>query len=176
MSEVQNITVQVRPLAVSDMPLLHGWLNQPHLRPFYEREPSTLEQVAERYVCRVSGDHPTHCLIAEQEGTPFGYLQWYLNQSFPDYGRDTIGLTAGVSFDYYIGNPAVLGQRLGSAMLTAAIDHVKPLVSPEDRLFCVGHRPENTSAIRCSQLAGFRYLKNFIEEELPHQLYVRDER
>lgn len=171
----QSISVQIRPLTISDMPLLHGWLNQPHLQPFYEREPSTLEQVTERYAGRVANDHPPNCLIAELEGAPFGYLQWYLNRSFSDYGSDTIGMTAGVSFDYYIGNPAVLGQQLGSVMLNAAVEHVKPLISANDRLFCVGHRPENTSAIRCSQRAGFHYLKDFIEDGLPHQLYVRDE-
>ncbi|KZL24789.1 GNAT family N-acetyltransferase [Pseudovibrio sp. WM33] len=176
MSEAQSITVRMRALTVSDMPLLHEWLNQPHLRPFYEREPSTLKQVTERYACRISSNHPTNCLIAELNGAPFGYLQWYLNRAFPEYGTDTIGITAGVSFDYYIGDPASLGQQLGSVMLNAAVEHVKPLVCAEDQFFCVGHRPENASALHCSQHAGFRYCKDFTEDGLPHELYVRDEK
>lgn len=167
-------SVQMRPLAISDMPLLHDWLNQPHLRPFYEREPSTLEQVTKRYACRILEDHPTNCLIAEFDGEPFGYLQWYLNRSLPEYGADTIGMTAGVSFDYYIGPPAFLGRQLGTAMLNAAVEHVKRLVNPQDWLFCVGHRPENTSAICCSHRAGFCYYKDFTEDGLAHALYVRD--
>lgn len=169
------MAVQMRPLSIQDMPLLHEWLNQPHLRPFYEREPSTLEQVVKRYACRVADDHRTKCLIAELGGAPFGYLQWYLNRSFPEYGIDTIDLSDGVSFDYYIGDPAFRGQHLGSAMLNAAVEYAKPLVRAEDRLFCAGHRPENTSAIRCSQHAGFTYRKDFIEDGLTHELYVRDE-
>ncbi len=169
------MAVQMRPLSIHDMPLLHEWLNQPHLRPFYEREPSTLEQVVKRYACRVEDDHRTNCLIAELNGAPFGYLQWYLNRSFPEYGIDIIGMSDGISFDYYIGDPAVLGQNLGTTMLSAAVEHVKPLARSEDHLFCVGHRPENTTAIRCSQRAGFTYRKDFTEDGLPHALYVRDE-
>ncbi|KZK87131.1 hypothetical protein PsAD13_00399 [Pseudovibrio sp. Ad13] len=61
-------------------------------------------------------------------------------------------------------------------MLNAAVEHVKPLVCVEDQFFCVGHRPENTSALHCSQCAGFRYCKVFTEDGLPHELYMRDER
>lgn len=158
------------------MSLLHKWLNQPHLYPFYSQGPSTLEQVTKRYAYRVSQEDPTRCLIAELRGVPFGYLQHYLNSSFPEYASDIIQEEIGVSFDYYIGEPSFLGEQLGAAMLKAAVECISPHISYENRFFCVGHRPENTSAIRCSKSAGFRYRRNFIEDGLEHELYVRDER
>ena len=126
--------ISVRPLTAADFDLLLIWLNEPHLYPFYQREPVTAEQVEEKYGPRLSGDHPTNCMFAEVDGTPFGYVQWYLNRAYPDYGVATLGEPDGVSFDYYIGSREHLGRLLGSGMLVAAVHHVKPQVAVFDRL------------------------------------------
>ncbi len=171
-----NSKITVRPLTEADFALLFVWLNEPHLVPFYQREPVTAEQVEQKYRPRLRHDHPTNCLIAETGGTPFGYVQWYLNRAYPDYGVATLGEPEGVSFDYYIGSRDHLGRQLGSDMLVAAVQLVKPQVVAYDRLFFIGHRADNDRAIRCSNRAHFAVRKSYIEDGREHVLLCRDER
>ena len=168
--------VVFRDLNEADFELLLVWLNEPHLRPFYRREPETAARIEEKYRPRLNKDQPCHCLIAELNDEPFGYTQWYLNASFPDYGMATIGEPAGVSFDYYIGATAHLGSGLGSEMLNAVVGFVAHLIEDSEQIFFVGHRTENRRAIRCSRRAGFIHRKDYVEEGLEHVLYARDER
>lgn len=172
---VTNPKVTVRPLTEADFELLFVWLNEPHLYPFYQQEPVTAEQVEQKYRPRLRDDHPTNCLIAETGGTPFGYVQWYLNRAYPDYGVATLGEPEGVSLDYYIGSREHLGRQLGSAMLEAAVRHVKPQVAARDRLFFVGHHVDNDRAIRCSHRARFGVRKTYVEGGREHVLLCRDE-
>jgi len=123
---------------------------------------------------RQAPDHPTHCLIAETKGGPFGYLQWYLNRSYPSHGVDLIAEPKGVSLDYFIGDPACLGRQLGSAMLSAALGPVAGTLAPDDRLFFVLHHAQNHSAIRCSELAGFSFRKRVWDHEEEHHLLMNN--
>ena len=111
--------LKLRPLEETDFALLHDLLNEPHLRPFYMREVVSLEYVSQKYRPRVGKDHNTKCVIATQNDQPFGYMQWYVNRSYPKYGAAIIGRTDGVSIDYFIGDKFFLGRRLGSEMLRA---------------------------------------------------------
>lgn len=168
--------ITVRPLTEADFELLFVWLNEPHLFPFYQREPVTAEQVEQKYRPRLRDDHPTNCLIAEAGGSPFGYVQWYLNRAYPDYGVATLSEPDGVSFDYYVGSRDHLGRQLGSDMLEAAVRHVTPQVEARDRLFFVGHRTDNDRAIRCSSRARFVVKKTYVDDRRAHTLLCRDER
>ena len=95
--------ILVRPLQETDLEQLHHWLNAPHLFPHYMQEPISLEGVDRKFQPRIGGDHYCHPLIASCADVPFGYLQWYLNRSVPEYGVGTIGEIDGVSCDYFIG-------------------------------------------------------------------------
>lgn len=171
-----NRPVVVRALSEVDFGLLLIWLNEPHLRPHYMRESISADQIERKFTPRLAEDHPCRSLIAELDGEPFGYTQWYLNASFPDYGAATIGETAGISLDYFIGNTAYLGSRLGSVMLNAAVVTAVCRVEVSDKILFVGHQTENKAAIRCSSRAGFHYRKDFVEEGRQCALFVRDER
>lgn len=166
-------TLTIRPLAEADLPLLFSWLNEGHLRPYYQRKPISIRDVEEKYLPRLSPDHPTHCLIAEANACPFGYLQWYFNRDFPEYGIDILAEPNGVSLDYFIGDPDYLGRRLGDRMLRAAIASFGQNIAAEDALCFVGHHRNNRSAISCSKRAGFTFRKHFIEEDEEHVLLTR---
>ena len=167
--------VQLIPLSISDLNLLHTWLNRAHLRPYYMQRAISASEVRRKFTPRLSGTDPCRSLIAKISDVPFGYIQWYLNASFPDYGTATIGETDGVSFDYFIGEAAYLSKGLGPAMLNAAVRLVSTEVDDKDRIFFVGHQKENMKAISCSQRAGFVYWKAFLENGVPSALYRRDE-
>ena len=77
MNEPISPTVDFRPLAEADFPILAQWLAEPHVRAFYQKSPATLEQVALEYGPAVRQEEPTICSLAVHRGVPFGYLQSY---------------------------------------------------------------------------------------------------
>ncbi len=165
----------LRALADADLKLLHRWLNNAHLRPFYMREPVSFDHVTRKFLPRIGSAHACHCLIAEKDSVPFGYAQWYLNRDFPDYGAAIIGKSFGVSIDYFIGNVDYLGRRLGSKMLRALVSDVAPHLDADDRVFYVGHDDNNERAVRCTTLAGFVASESYRDGSAKCTLYIRDE-
>lgn len=167
----------LRALVHGDLPMLTRWKSAPHLRPFYVKpdETITAESVHRQYEPRLRGQEPTHSVIAASGGRPFGYLQWYLNRSCPDYGIAIIGRPEGVSIDYFIGEAWALGKGWGAAMLRALVGHVAPQLAPDDRVFHVGHDVENSRAIACSKRAGFRETRRFVEAGRNCVLFIRED-
>jgi len=169
------MSVTLRPLEKSDFVTLHRWLNNPHLKPFYIQDSISFAAVMNKFSPRVGRDDKVKCVIAMEDNRRFGYMQWYLNRSFADYGAATIGRMAGVSIDYFIGDTAYLGRKLGSEMLNALVVQICPVLGAEDRIFHIAHDDENLSAIRCSTRAGFAAEEVYVENKRPSTLYVRRE-
>ena len=169
------MSLSLRPLEPADFELLHRWLNELHLRPFYIAEAISFEDVASKYASRVGDQHAAKGVIAAEDDQPFGYMQWYLNRSYPEYGAAIIGRTAGVTIDYLIGERRFLGRSLGSKMLKALVQLILPELDDADRVFHIGHDNENLRAIRCTQRAGFVADGEFVENGRPSTLFVRNE-
>ena len=169
------MNLKLRPLEKSDFAILHQWLNQSHLYPFYMQEPISPESVSRKFSPRVGKSGKVRSIIATADGRPFGYMQWYFNRAFPDYGAATIGRNEGVSIDYFIGDTNFLGQGLGSKMLNALVLQTYPTLDMQDRSFHIGHDDRNLVAIRCTERAGFAAEKTFFENERRSTLYVKDE-
>ncbi|MEM7215976.1 MAG: GNAT family N-acetyltransferase [Pseudomonadota bacterium] len=165
--------INVRPLEIYDLSMLHRWMNEPHLRPFYMWDDISLETVNAKFTPRIHGEEDCFCLLAEECGRPYGYLQWYFNRTNPQYGVGTLGYLDGVSFDYFVGDPAFLGRQLGTEMLGSAVDHVIGLVDESDREFFLIHANKNVTAIRCSERAGFNAVDEMNYNSLPSTIYTR---
>ena len=164
-----NITI--RPLEVSDIELLHYWLNQKHLFPFYMQEPISIEKLFEKFKPRVGKDHKTKCAITSFKEVPFGYTQWYLNRSYPDYGAASLGKGSGFSIDYFIGETNFLGKGLGSSMLKSLILKTFPLLNGSDQIAYICHDTNNLPAIRCTKRAGFKEDVKFSKSGKNYALY-----
>ena len=88
---------------------------------------------------RLDAASRTACVLASIGDQPFGYMQWYLNRSYPEYGIELLHREFGVSIDYFIGDPSFLGRGLGSVMLVALLSEIEPNLAPEDRVFRIAH-------------------------------------
>ncbi len=55
--------LQMESLIETDLPLLHQWLNAPHLKPYYMQEPISAAQVNKKFTPRIKGTNPCHSLI-----------------------------------------------------------------------------------------------------------------
>jgi len=164
-------TVTFRPLAHADMPLLHGWLNAPHMRAHYQRQPMTLDEVIAKYTPRIDGRVDTHCHIALLGDKPFGKIQCFSNAHFPDFSAEEV-LDTGISLDIFIGEGDMIGQGLGPRMLQAYLKDVAFRIFEGETHCYICHAADNPAAIRSSLKAGFRFLRDVIEADAPAKLYV----
>jgi len=164
--------IAYRPLAEADLPLMADWLNRPHLRAFYQREPISLAAVAAKYGPRIRREVPTHSWLAILAGAPFGYLQCYRVADWADW-RGTIGVDHGVSIDLFIGEAALIGHGVGRRMLAGYVDQVAFPQHPDERLCWIGHELENAAARGCSAAAGFVPVREYVEDGARCVLMVR---
>jgi aminoglycoside 6'-N-acetyltransferase len=162
--------MEFQPLTQTDLPLLHTWLNQEHLRAHYQKEPITLEAVVQKYSPRIHGEVPTFCHIAVVNGRPIGKIQCYRVANYPDYAAE-IGVSEGISVDLFIGDPFFLGKGFGKAMLR---QYLKLAFAkfPNERHCYICHDVNNKTALSCSKSAGFQWVKNVIEEGAQCELLV----
>ena len=80
----------------------------------------------------------------------------------------------GISLDLFIGDPAFLHRGCGRALLREYLTRVAcPHFATETHAY-IAHAAANTSALRCSQAAGFRPLRTFLEGEVRTQLLARE--
>jgi len=164
--------VRLRPLETTDLPLLHRWLNAPHLRRFYRKTPISLAEVRSKYLPLTRHDGPTRSHLALLDERPFGYLQGYRNESYPDYAA-VIETTDGVSVDLFIGEETLLGRGLGVVMLRAYLLELRRLFPDQSRVYIL-HDCENAAALACSRRAGFRQIREVIEDGVPSVLLCHE--
>ena len=167
----QEITF--RDLDVGDLARLAEWLNRPHLRRFYQFEPTTPEAVAAKYGSYVRGDAPTHSHLALLDGAPFGYLQCYRIANWPDW-QAVMETTEGISIDLFIADPDLIGRGLGRRMLARYVEAVAFPLYPNERLCWIGHQLPNIAARGCSEACGFVPARQYIEDGKPYVLLVRE--
>lgn len=142
------------PLTRGDLPLLHAWLQQPHVRAHYDDGLRTLAQVADHYGGVIRGEDATRAYIASCDRVRIGYLQSYRIADYPAYA-DALGVTddaAGV--DMLIGDPAYVHRGLGAPLLAAFVANVVTAAT------CwIGPAVDNPRAIRAYERAGFEHVR-----------------
>jgi aminoglycoside 6'-N-acetyltransferase len=162
----------IRPLDMSDMPRLATWLMAPHVRQFYQPAPITLDEVTAEYAPMIGERTPTICHVA-CAGEPFAYVQSYRNRAYPDWAA-LIEAHDGISLDLFIGEPSFLHRGFGRALILAYLREVAvPHFVGETRAY-IAHACANATALRCSQAAGFRPLREFMEDGVPTLLLARE--
>src|ERR1700722_7593310 len=98
---------QFRPLALSDIPLMHTWFNLPHVQQFYSLRHWTENEVLEKLKPYIIGEKPIYGFVIVFTNRPIGYLQYYPLVDFPlpdqELADSIIQHAAGL--DFFIGNP-----------------------------------------------------------------------
>jgi len=135
-----------RDLTRDDLPLVAGWLKQPHLAEWWGDPQEGLAEIEQAI-----DDVATEPLIVELDGEPIAYLQSYdphMEDGHPyqDQPFGTLGL------DISIGPAALLGKGHGSAIIR---QYVELLFSEGAPRLVIDPDPENKRAIRAYEKAGF---------------------
>jgi aminoglycoside 6'-N-acetyltransferase len=166
LSQGPSQEVEFRPVEVTDLPLLTGWLAEPHVRAFYQRVPVTLEDVELKYGPYIRREEPTLCHLALSWGVPFAYLQCRRREDYAEHQGvvDLIGLEGGVGVDMFIGEPAYLGLGFGRPALAGYLRQVALPFHPRETRAYIAHDSLNVAALQCAEAVGFRPVGVFVQD------------
>lgn len=176
MDPVRYRALRFEPLKEQDLAALYSWLQQPHVREFYHRKSvSSWDETCEHYLQRLKPGSPTKSFLGCVDA-PIGYIQTYRVADYPEYAA-AIGEIEGICVDLFIGDLQYLGRGWGRLMLLKFLNNVAFPLFPEEEVCWIYHEPLNRRALRASQAAGFRYVRDFLEEGDVKQLLTlrRDE-
>ena len=155
------------PMTEADMALGRRWLREPHVRRWYHDDPDEVdypEGTIRDWLEAIHGDDPTDMFVIRLDDRPIGAIQSYRVNDHPGYAAQ-LGPLAKPAFgvDLFIGEPDLVGKGHGPALIRAFI---APMFDRYGVDYCViGPSKSNVSAIRSYEKAGFRYLKEYREDD-----------
>jgi RimJ/RimL family protein N-acetyltransferase len=162
--------IQFRPLQLADLPQLYAWHLEPHIRQWWD-PPASLEALTERFHQQQRGQQPPYRFIILDGDLSIGFIQTFPIRSWPDYHAAIQIDEEAAGVDMFIGNAHYLHQGLGGPILRQFLQEVVFRTNPS--VSCIiGPEPENTSAIKAYEKAGFQHLKTVELPFLDEQQYL----
>lgn len=143
----QSDVYDFRPVTEKDLPMIAGWLAEPHVAEWWGDPDKEITEIRE-HIDSISVEP----LIVELDGQPIAYLQSYdphMEDDHP-YADQPFG-TLGI--DLSIGRPELVGVGHGSAIVRQFVEQLFEEGVPR---VIIDPHPENARAIRAYEKAGFR--------------------
>jgi aminoglycoside 6'-N-acetyltransferase Ib len=156
-------TFSFRPLTRADLPLLHEWLNRPHVAQWWDDQ-RDLEYVLATFGADL--DSPViRMFISYLDGEPIGYIQVYrVMGADPEWWTEETDPGAR-GIDQFLANAEQLGQGLGSSMVRQFVAGL--FADPEVTRVQTDPSPSNGRAIRAYEKAGFRRVGEVVTPDGP---------
>ena len=162
-------------LSESDVELSRRWLLEPHVRRWWNDDPDETnypEGTIDDWLKAVRGEDPTDMFVIRMAGRPIGVIQSYRVDAYPDYVEEVGELSEpAFSLDVFIGEPDLIGKGIGPALLRAFLREAFERYGLDYAV--IGPARSNAAAIRAYEKVGFRYLRDYREEDTtdpPHML------
>ncbi len=153
--------ISFRPLQETDLPLMHRWLNTPHVSEWWSIDGNhhpPLEDVKKHFLPRTGGQEPVDCYIILFDEKLIGMIQ---SCKLDDYPAEKIefGLEGSyASIDLFIGEADYVHKGLGSSIIRNFLEEIAFKKYDVDYCF-IDPDPKNNIAIKAYRKAGFKYLK-----------------
>ena len=150
-----EMPVTLRLMTEHDLPMLHDWLNRPHIVEWWggEEERPTLDEVREHYLPRVMAQDSVTPYIAMLGEEPIGYAQSYVALGSGDGWWETETDPGVRGIDQSLANPTHLNKGLGTKLVRTLIEQL--FANPAVTAIQTDPAPNNHRAIRCYEKAGF---------------------
>lgn len=144
--------VTFKPLTLQDLPMVHEWLQRPHVAEWW-REPTSLDELRRDYLPGTMSESSTRASIAILDGEPIGFMQSYVAMGSGEgwWEQQTDPGTRGI--DQFLANAEQLGRGLGSSMVSSFVERL--FQDPAVTKVQTDPSPKNQRAIRCYRRAGF---------------------
>ena len=130
-----------RKLEEADFELLFNWLQQPHVKEWWDDGDDTIAKVKLHYT--KGADTVTRFLLLSDNKEPVGYFQYYVERC------GVIGI------DQFLGDVSLINKGLGTKAVMAFSKLIRETKQPTTII--VDPEPENHRAIRCYEKAGFLF-------------------
>lgn len=143
-----------RRLTDADIPALVAWMAAEHAQPWFGDEPRSPERAREVYARELDGTSATRMWIVELDGRPIGYVQDYPVVAYDDFAVRVQDLQA-IAFDYLIGEPDLVGQGIGTRMISTYCRDVLCRDYPDAPRFVASPDVRNTRSIHVLEKCGF---------------------
>jgi aminoglycoside 6'-N-acetyltransferase len=154
-----------RRLGEADMPLVAGWLKEPHVTRWWGNPADALKEIEGQLTSDTV--KPFIILIDER---PVGYMQSYDIHAEEDHPyRDQPAGSIGI--DLSIGEPGLIGKGHGPQIIDA---FVKRLFADGVPRVVIDPDPANAAAIRAYSKAGFRFVDERTSIYGPAVIMARD--
>jgi aminoglycoside 6'-N-acetyltransferase len=152
-----DVTISFRPLERGDFQELGDWLAEPLVARWWHHahQPAAVER---DFGPSVDGSEATQIFITLAEGQPFGLIQRYRIDHYPEYREELSAVwpmpPGALGIDYLIGVPELRGRGLGSRMIAAFVKSSwEGLRDAPD--FVAAVAAENRASWRALERAGF---------------------
>ncbi|MBX3619217.1 MAG: AacA4 family aminoglycoside N(6')-acetyltransferase [Rhizobacter sp.] len=163
----------LRPMTEQDLPMLHDWLNRPHIVAWWGGEDArpTLDEVLAQYRPSTLAQASVTPYIAMLGDEPIGYAQSYVALGSGDgwWEDETDPGVRGI--DQSLADPSQLGKGLGTRLVRALVARL--FEDPSVTAIQTDPSPDNARAIRCYEKAGFVRLKTLVTPDGPAAYMVQ---
>ena len=154
-------SITFEPLTAADMAMMSRWLHQPHMTTWWGDPETELGYIRDM----IEGRDTTRPFIFFINGHPTGYIQYWLIADYQDgpladdypWLRALAPQTIGV--DLSIGEPDLLSQGLGSAVLAHFVAWLR---TQGHDIIIIDPDPANRRAVRAYEKAGFRAIPELV--------------
>ena len=164
-----------RPLGDADLPMLHGWLNEPGVVRWWEGDDVSWEAVARDYGS--GADQHTEHWIATRNGAAMGWIQCYPAAAEPGEAEPwwALGIDrSAAGIDYLVGDPTQRGRGVGSTMIRVFVAEVVFGLHPSWTQACAAPYAANEASWRALARAGFRFVGTIDDDAGPCRLMAID--
>ncbi|HEX2910156.1 MAG TPA: GNAT family N-acetyltransferase [Chloroflexia bacterium] len=160
--------INFQKLSLSDLPLMHQWLNTPFVYEWYGGHPETFENIVQEYTPYIEGREPNDSFLIMYDTIPIGYIQTYKIRDYPEWWQAVQPTEEAAGVDLFIGHPDYIHQGLGGFLLNKFLREIV-FAPPEIESCIIDPATANKVAIKAYEKAGFRYWKTImdIEEDNP---------
>jgi AacA4 family aminoglycoside N(6')-acetyltransferase len=151
--------ITLRPLTPQDLPLLHDWLNRPHITRWWGGEamrPSLADVMAQYHPDALAKERVMP-YIAMLGGRPIGYAQSYVAMGSGGGWWDNVTDPGVRGIDQSLAEAEMLGRGLGTQLVRALVEML--FRDPSVTAIQTDPAPDNLRAIRCYEKAGFRKIR-----------------
>jgi len=142
--------IRFRKLEHADLPLMHRWLNAPHVAEWWGDEALPLDEIVVKYAPRIDGKEDVRCFVIVHSDAPIGYIQAY------PVGEDSAGI------DLLIGEVEFHHRGLGAAIIRQFLNDVV-FANPAVESCIIDPAVSNRGAIRAYEKAGFQFFKTVLD-------------
>lgn len=155
-------------MQLDHLELVHRWLQEPHVKEFWDDGHRSLEDVQRHYFYRST----VKSWIAHVDGLPFAYFQMALISDESEMSQWKSAEKSTVGIDMFIGEPQLVGKGLSVPLIQAFIKKCLLSYIPCRILF----DPENTNprAIAVYKKAGFETAGTFNHEGKEHTVLLKE--